>query len=386
MKAISNSAKALSFAFEQIFDAPPEPNKAFFLRAEPLEGAAQIWQRGILNVQSCKPIYDQLQKNGCLVTPELVHRALNLTQDATDEHCTSGQAGGCLRPASDLRDADLLHHGQNGTDFDLGVLLITKHKQENLANLARAWMALRPGGHLICVGGNDVGISSVEKAFKGVFDQPASLSKHHCKVLRGLRGNRMPEILSDWAEAGRLQIVPSLACWSQPGIYNWNKIDAGSALLTQALPDDLYGRAADLGAGWGYLSQQLLQRCQRITSIDLFEAEGLALNAAKANLKPLAAAAAATALRFHWHDVAQGLPPAAFDLVVMNPPFHDGKAVDIELGRAFITSAAQALVPGGRLFMVANRQLPYEETLNTAFSAQTMLHENATYTVLSAVR
>lgn len=342
MKATSNTAKALSFAFEQIFDAPPEPDKAFFLRAEPLEGAAKIWQRGILNVQSLKPIYDRLQKDGCPVTPEL-----------------------------------------NATDFDLGLLLITKHKQENLANLARAWMALRPGGRLICVGGNDVGISSIEKAFKGLFDQPASLSKHHCKVLWGRRGDTPPDILSHWIEAGRLQIVPSIPCWSQPGIYNWNKIDAGSALLAQALPGDLRGRAADLGAGWGYLSQQLVLRGQKITSIDLFEAEGLALKAAQANLEPHAAAAA---LRFHWHDVAQGLPPAAFDLVVMNPPFHDGKAVDIELGRAFITSAAQALVPGGRLFMVANRQLPYEETLKTAFSAQSLLEENAIYKVLSAVR
>lgn len=342
MTALSNTAKALSFAFAQIFDVPPKADKAFFLRAEPLEGFSQIWQRGCLNVQSCKPIYDRLHRDGCLVSADL-----------------------------------------NGTDFDLGLLAITKHKQENLANLARAWMALRPGGRLICVGANDVGVSSIEKAFKALFEQPKSLSKHHCKVLWGVRGEMQPDILTRWAEQGRLQIVPSLGCWSQPGLYNWNKIDAGSALLVQNLPDDLQGRAADLGAGWGYLSQQLLRHSGKITSIDLFEAEELALTAAKANLEPHAATAS---LRFHWHDVAQGLPPAAFDLVVMNPPFHDGKAVDVELGRAFIASAAQGLAPGGRLFLVANRQLPYEESLSAAFGRQTMLVENAVYKVLAAVR
>ena len=342
MKAISNSAKALSFAFEQIFGDAPQSDKPFFLRSEPLEGTAQRWQRGILNVQSYKPTHDRLQEDGCWVSSEL-----------------------------------------DGSDFDLGLLLITKHKQENLANLARAWAALRPGGRLICVGSNDVGISSVEKSFKAVFDQPSSLSKHHCKVLWGRRGDSPSEILSQWTEAGQLQIVPSLSCWSQPGIYNWNKIDAGSALLVQALPGNLHGRAADLGAGWGYLSQQLLRLSPKITAIDLFEAEGLALNAAKANLD---AQTTAAAVRFHWHDVAQGLPSAAFDLVVMNPPFHDGKAVDIELGRAFITSAAQALVPGGRLFLVANRQLPYEETISSSFKTQTVLNETATYKVIAAVR
>jgi len=340
--AISNTARALSFAFEQIFDVPPAPDTGFFLRAEPLEGPPRIWQRGCLNVQSFKPAYDRLRKDGCSVAADLT-----------------------------------------GAGFELGVLAITKHKQENLANLARAWMALRPGGRLVCAGANDVGISSVEKAFKLLVDQPRSLSKHHCKVLWGVRGDTPPEPLTGWAEAGRLQIVPSLGCWSQPGLYNWNKIDAGSALLVETLPDDLQGRAADLGAGWGYLSQQLLRHGGKITSIDLFEAEELALTAAKANLEPHAATAA---LRFHWHDVAQGLPAAAFDLVVMNPPFHDGKAVDIELGRAFLTSAAQGLVPGGKLFLVANRQLPYEEILSAAFSSQTMLVENAVYKVLAAVR
>lgn len=338
MKAISNTAKALSFAFDQLFATPPAPDTAFFLRAEPLDGAAQVWQRGILNQQSFKPMHERLQEEGCAVSPDL-----------------------------------------DGAGFDLGLLLITKHKQENLANLAKAWTALRPGGRLICVGGNDVGISSIEKAFKSVFEQPASLSKHHCKVLWGLRGETAPDSLAQWAEAGRLQQLPSLGCWSQPGIYNWNKIDTGSALLVQNLPDDLRGRAADLGAGWGYLSQQLLQRCPKIASIDLYEAEALALNAAKTNLTSGAAS-------FHWHDVTQGLPKAAFDLVVMNPPFHDGKAVDIDLGRAFVTSAAQALVPGGRLFMVANRQLPYEEILTSEFSTHALLQETGVYKVMSAVR
>jgi len=342
MTGLSNSAKALSFAFDQIFGTQPQSNKAFFLRAEPLEGAARLWQRGILNVQSCKPIHDRLQEDGCRVAAELT-----------------------------------------GSDYDLGLLLITKHKQENLANLARCWMALRPGGLLICVGGNDLGVSSIEKALKSLIRQPASLSKHHCKVLWGQRGEHIPEPLTQWAEAGCLQSVPSLGCWSQPGIYNWNKIDAGSALLVQALPGDLRGRAADLGAGWGYLSQQLLQRSPKIITLDLFEAEELALSAAKINLEPFAAAAH---VRFHWHDIAQGLPPSAFDLVVMNPPFHDGKATDIALGRAFITAAAQSLVPGGRLFMVTNRQLPYEETLKSAFKTQTLLQESAVYKVISAVR
>jgi 16S rRNA (guanine1207-N2)-methyltransferase len=54
--------------------------------------------------------------------------------------------------------------------------------------------------------------------------------------------------------------------------------------------------------------------------------------------------------------------------VVSNPPFHQGRADLPELGRAFIDTAAQALLPHGRLWLVANRHLPYEATLAARFN------------------
>ena len=53
----------------------------------------------------------------------------------------------------------------------------------------------------------------------------------------------------------------------------------------------------------------------------------------------------------------------------MNPPFHRGRAAEPEIGAGMIRAAAKALKPGGRLFMVANRQLPYETVLAAVFSS-----------------
>jgi 16S rRNA (guanine1207-N2)-methyltransferase len=55
------------------------------------------------------------------------------------------------------------------------------------------------------------------------------------------------------------------------------------------------------------------------------------------------------------------------DLVVMNPPFHQGRAAQPALGVAFIQAAAAMLAPSGSLWMVANRHLPYEGALAAAF-------------------
>jgi 16S rRNA (guanine1207-N2)-methyltransferase len=59
--------------------------------------------------------------------------------------------------------------------------------------------------------------------------------------------------------------------------------------------------------------------------------------------------------------------PRRYDAIVSTPPFHQGRADLPELGRAFITSAADALVPEGSLWLVANRHLPYEAILAARF-------------------
>ena len=74
-----------------------------------------------------------------------------------------------------------------------------------------------------------------------------------------------------------------------------------------------------------------------------------------------------TPFELHWHDVNRGLP-RRYDAIVSNPPFHQGRADQPGLGLAFIDTAARALNPGGRFWMVANRHLPYESTLAARFS------------------
>lgn len=144
-----------------------------------------------------------------------------------------------------------------------------------------------------------------------------------------------------------------------PGVFSADGVDPGSAALAAALPGKLPGRMADLGAGWGWLSAQVLARAG-VESLDLIEAEAEALACARRNL-------AATSARFHWADALTFRPEVPFQGVVMNPPFHAGRAGDPALGQAFVAAAARMLTPGGTLWMVANRHLPYGPTLEAHF-------------------
>ena len=70
---------------------------------------------------------------------------------------------------------------------------------------------------------------------------------------------------------------------------------------------------------------------------------------------------------FHWADVANFRPARPWNAVVMNPPFHNSRDADPGLGMAFLRAAHRGLAPGGTLWLVANRHLPYDPVLATLF-------------------
>ena len=111
----------------------------------------------------------------------------------------------------------------------------------------------------------------------------------------------------------------------------------------------------------------MLRRCEGVTAIDLYEAEARALEPARINLDAaLTQCDRPIETSISWHDVTRGLPKR-YDVIVSNPPFHQGRADQPELGQTFISAAANALEPNGSLWLVANRHLPYEQTLATRF-------------------
>ena len=86
--------------------------------------------------------------------------------------------------------------------------------------------------------------------------------------------------------------------------------------------------------------------------------------------------------RFFWFDLTAETPRDHYDLIVMNPPFHEGHAADHSLGAGMIRMAAKSLKSGGRLLMVANRGLPYEPVLKDAFKESGEVCRNARFKVL----
>lgn len=161
-----------------------------------------------------------------------------------------------------------------------------------------------------------------------------------------------------------------------PGVFSADGIDPGSAMLAEALPEKLPAKMGDLGAGWGYLARAVLQR-PSVEQLHLVEADARALDLARENVSDPRA-------MFHWADAREATLPDRLGGIVMNPPFHQGRAADPGLGRAFIASAKRLLAPHGRLWCVANRHLPYEADLDASFAQVTEIGGDRRYKLLCA--
>jgi 16S rRNA (guanine1207-N2)-methyltransferase len=269
--------------------------------------------------------------------------------------------------------------------WPLVLVLPPRQRDEARALLARAIDHCAPGGRVLACMPNSEGAKSGEGDLARLAGPLQTVSKQHCRVFwtAPLDGVIDAGLAAQWRAADAPRPILDGRFSSRPGVFAWNRIDPASALLADHLPGTLAGHGADLGCGFGYLASEVLSRCGAVTALDLYEAEARALELARANLQ---AFAARVALDFHWHDVTTGLP-RGYDFIVSNPPFHaQGRADRPDIGQRFIAAAAAALNPGGQLWLVANRHLPYEAVLDSSFGSVRTVAQRDGFKVIAATR
>ncbi len=253
--------------------------------------------------------------------------------------------------------------------YAAALVFLPRAKAEARDLIARA-AEMTGGGPVIVDGQKTDGVDSILKDCRRAGAHVGEVySKAHGKVF-SLTGGRF----SVWRAPDRRKIAGGFV--TAAGVFSADAPDRGSQALAAALPAVLKGRVCDLGAGWGFLSAQVLQR-DTVGECHLVEAEHAALACARDNVADARA-------RFHWADATTFDDAAGFDHVVSNPPFHQGRAAQADLGRGFIAAAARLLARHGTLWLVANRHLPYEKDLSAAFAEVREVAGDASFKVFRA--
>lgn len=171
---------------------------------------------------------------------------------------------------------------------------------------------------------------------------------------------------------------------SRAGVFSGGQLDPGTRLLLDHLPSgDRPWRAADLGCGNGILALVLARQCPGAAVLGVDESYQ-AVASARDNLPR--ADLTGRNITFAVADGLLDTAPRSLDLVMCNPPFHQGQVTGDHLAWRMFEQARQALGPEGRLLVVGNRHLGYHEKLKRLFGNCEVLGSDPRFVVLRADR
>ncbi|GAB5387318.1 MAG: class I SAM-dependent methyltransferase [Alphaproteobacteria bacterium] len=227
------------------------------------------------------------------------------------------------------------------------ILRLPKAKAEQDMLIGCLASRLKVDGSLLIAAANDEGAKSLPKRMKPLWAEvdTVALGKR-CRVLR-LSGPAQTEFdANDWQITHQI-LGRDWASW--PGLFAAGRIDAGTALLIDHLPDQLVenARVLDFACGTGILAAHLAHRHPTITPVCL-DNDMLALTATRLNL-PQAVTKAA--------DHANPAKLGKFELILSNPPFHTGKGEDHAMLADLVQAIPHMLSPRGEARLVVQSKL-----------------------------
>lgn len=315
---------------------------------------------------------------------------------STDRNILSIEATRRTLSANGATADVIAQHGSSGIVPDGAantiVIRIPHEKLAFVQLLYDALRALKIGGTCYVAGATNEGIKSGAKLLERTFGNSVLLAyEGGNRIFSATKKSDQPQdpavFESPFVSFEGFRELDVTLCggpvvlFSRPGVFSWDHLDEATEILANNLDVSTGASVLDLGCGSGPLGivASKLSGGGQVTMVD---ADVEALRSAQKS----ADAASIANFRVLPSDVAGAVLNERFHVVVTNPPFHVGKQTDLSVPLQFIEDAWQVLIPGGRIFLVANRTLPYEQAIEERFGRVSTIHDGRRFKVLSAAR
>ncbi|WP_257283493.1 class I SAM-dependent methyltransferase [Endozoicomonas sp. SESOKO1] len=234
---------------------------------------------------------------------------------------------------------------------------------------------LPEGAPIWLVGENDEGIKSWKKRLKNSFGHVKSIDNaRHCVLLEASEPLKKPDNfnLESWFESFSVTVGPvNMDITSLPGVFSQGRLDKGTRVLLETLDVVPSGKVLDFGCGAGVISAYI-DALPGEHDFTLVDCDALALASSNKTMSTMGSESF-TVLP---SDGLSGVS-GQFDLIISNPPFHQGVKTHYEVTELFLAQSRQMLRPGGELRIVANSFLRYPPIIQKAFGhCETLLSKD----------
>lgn len=267
-----------------------------------------------------------------------------------------------------------------GSGYAAAIVRLPKVREELAMTLAAVGSVTVAGAPVWLVGHNDEGIRSAARPMAALLGEVETLCvRRHCRLLAARRpGELAPSSLDAWRTTFDIDLGNGPRPWvSFPGVFAHGRLDAGTRLLIQHLPRLEPGkRVLDLAAGGGPVAAAALA-AEPSLRVVLVDHDSVALEAARHNVPGAEVVVG---------DVDGALGHGPFDVMLSNPPIHDGVAEDHAVLGRLIAAAPDMLRSGGVLQLVVQRRVDVEAPLRAAFGRIERVAEDAVFVVWRARR
>ncbi|EEI9464047.1 16S rRNA (guanine(1207)-N(2))-methyltransferase RsmC [Salmonella enterica subsp. salamae] len=269
----------------------------------------------------------------------------------------------------------LVAQASDVADCDTLIYYWPKNKPEAQFQLMNILSLMPSGVDVFVVGENRSGVRSAEQMLADYAPLNKVDSARRCGLYHG-RLEKQPRfsLESWWAEYS----IDGLTIKTLPGVFSRDGLDVGSQLLLSTLTPHTKGKVLDVGCGAGVLSAALASHSPKVR-LTLCDVSAPAVEASRATL-------AANGLEGEvFASNVFSEVKGRFDMIMSNPPFHDGMQTSLDAAQTLIRGAVRHLNSGGELRIVANAFLPYPKILDETFGFHDVIAQTGRFKVYRTV-
>jgi 16S rRNA G1207 methylase RsmC len=213
---------------------------------------------------------------------------------------------------------------------------------------------------------------------KIIGETSTSLAKKKARLIFAKKQNDITE--------NKYPLTVNIPLWpnkitNHSNLFSREKLDIGTRFFLDNIPSGEFEKVLDLGCANGLIGLTA-KKLNPNASIIFADESYMAIKSAKENYSSLFDDEAT----YHWGNCYSENTQKDIDLVLCNPPFHQGTTIGDFIAWQMFKDSYDCLTKGGKIRVIGNRHLGYHAKLKNIFKNSTIINQNKKFVIIDATK